>query len=256
MAQQAAWFEGKADVENEILGVEANTEAYFGRLDNARELSRRAVASAESSKNKEMAAFWSAEAALREALFGHYAAAREQSDAALIIAPGSPEAESQAALALAIAGDAARAQSLADDLNKRFPLFTVIQSIWLPTIRGQLGISRKAPASAVEVRQAAAPYEPGLGFAQINYSCLYPAYIRGQGPAAAAEFQKILDHRGLVQNCPTGALAHLGLARSYVLQKDTAKAKAAYQDFLTLWKDSDPDVPILKQAKAEFAALK
>jgi len=198
-----------------------------------------------------------------EALFGNYPAARELANSALSIAPESPEAKSQAALALAIAGDAARSQSLADNLNQDFPLFTVVQSNWLPTIRGQLDINRKAAPAAIESLQAAGPYELGQGFGQINYSCLYPVYIRGQaylvggqGTAAAGEFQKILDHRGLVQNCPTGALAHLGLARAYAAQKDTVKAKAAYQDFLTLWKDANADIPILKAAKTEFAALK
>jgi eukaryotic-like serine/threonine-protein kinase len=141
-------------------------------------------------------------------------------------------------------------------------MFTVIQSNWLPTIRGQLNINRKAAPLAIESLQAAAQYELGLGFGQINYSCLYPVYTRGQaylaggqGPAAAAEFQKILAHSGLVQNCPTGALAHLGLARAYAIQKDMDKAKAAYQDFLTLWKDADPDISIYKQAKTEYAKL-
>ena len=262
MAQQAAWFNGKADVENEVLGLESNTEAYFGRAEKARELTRQAVASAQGSHNQEMAAFWSGEAAMWEALFGNYPAARKLVDAALSIAPESPEAKSQSALALAVAGDTARSQALADKLNQDFSLFTVIQSNWLPMIRGQLDINRKAAPSAIESLQATGPYELGQGFGQINYSCLYPVYIRGQaylagsqGTAAAGEFQKILDHRGLVQNCPTGALAHLGLARASVLQKDMARAKAAYQDFLTLWKDADPDIPIYKQAKAEYATL-
>jgi len=262
MAQQAAWFNGKADVENEVLGLEANTEAYFGKAGKARELTRQAVASAQRAHNQEMAAFWSGEAAMQEALFGNYASARELADAALSIAPGSPAAKSQAALALATTGDAARSQSLADQLNQDFPLFTVVQSNWMPTIRGQLNINRKAAPSAIESLQAAAPYELGQGFGQINYSCLYPVYVRGQaylvggqGPAAAAEFHKILDHSGLVQNCPTAALAHLGLARASALQKDTAKAKAAYQDFLTLWKDADADIPVYQQAKAEYAKL-
>ena len=262
MAQQAAWFNGKADVENEVLGLESNTEAYYGKLQKARELTRQAVASAQGAHNEEMAAFWSGEAAMWEALFGNYGAARELADAALTIAPGSPGAKSQAALSLAVAGDVARSQSLADQLNHDFPMFTVIQSNWLPTIRGQLNINRKAAPLAIESLQAAAQYELGLGFGQINYSCLYPVYTRGQaylaggqGPAAAAEFQKILAHSGLVQNCPTGALAHLGLARAYAIQKDMDKAKAAYQDFLTLWKDADPDISIYKQAKTEYAKL-
>jgi serine/threonine protein kinase/tetratricopeptide (TPR) repeat protein len=262
MAQQAAWFNGKSEVENEVLGLEANTEAYYGKAGKARELTRQAVASAQGAHNQEMAAFWSGEAAMWEALFGNYAAARELADAALSIAPGSSEAKSRATLALATTGDAARAQSLADKLNQDFPLFTMVQSNWLPTILGQLEINREVPSKAIELLQAAVRYELGLEFSQINYSCVYPAYIRGQaylgagqGAAAAAEFQKILDHRGLVQNCPTGALAHLGLARAYALQKETVKARAAYQDFLTLWKDADPDIPIYKQAQAEYAKL-
>jgi len=261
MSQQAAWFKGKAEVENEILAMESATEAYFGRLGKARELTRRTVASALSAKNKESAALWSTDGALREALFGNFRAARESANAALSLTPGSPDAESCAALTLAVAGDSTRAQALADDLNKRFPLNTVMQSSWLATIRAQLEITRNAASSAVEHLQTAAPYELGLS-TQLNYSCIYPAYIRGeaylaggQGASAAAEFQKILDHRGLVQNCPTGALAHLGLARAYALQGDTGKARVAYEDFLTLWKDADPDIPILVAAKAEFAKL-
>jgi len=261
MAQQAAWFEGKAEVENAILGLESATEAYYGRLGKARELTEQAVASAERAQNKEYAASWAAEAGVREALLGSYGAARQWAGAALSLAPESRGAEQQAALALALTGDAARAQALADDLNKRFPLNTLTQSIWLPTLRGQMAISRKNPSSAVELLQAVAPYELGGG-TLVNYCCLYPVYIRaeaflagGQGAAAAAEFQKILDHRGLVGSCITNPLARLGLARSYALQRDTTKARAAYQDFLTLWKDADPDIPILKQAKAEYVRL-
>ena len=261
MTQQAAWFDGNAESENNILALESATEGYFGRLEKARQLARRAVASAEHAQNKESAAFWSADAALREALFGNSGSAREQASAALKLAPGSRDAETTAALALALADDVARAQTLVDDLSKRFPVNTVTQSNWLPAIRAQVAINRRTPSAAVELLQTATPYE--LGQATLSYSCIYPAYIRGQaylaagqGAAAAAEFQKFLDHRGLVLNCPTGALAHLGLARAYAMQDDTAKAKAAYQDFLTLWKDADPDIPILIAAKSEYARLK
>jgi tetratricopeptide (TPR) repeat protein/class 3 adenylate cyclase len=261
MAQQVAWFEGKAEVENEILGLQSASEAYFGRLEKARELTRRGVASAANAKNKEAAALWSADGAVREALFGNYAAARQQAGAALDLAPGSRDVESEAALGLAIAGDATRAQALADELNKRFPLNTVTQSVWLTAIRGQLDVNRKTASAAVEQLQASAPYELGLS-TQMNYSCIHPAYIRGQaylaggqGALAATEFQKFFDHRGLVQNCPTAALAHLGLARAYALQSNTAKARVAYQDFLALWKDADPNIPVLKEAKAEYAKL-
>jgi eukaryotic-like serine/threonine-protein kinase len=262
MAEQAAWFQGKPEVENMILGLQSSTEAYFGRLGKAREVTRRAVVSAESSLNKEAAAYWTADEALREALFGNSGEAREQADVALKLVPGSRDVEIEAALALAIAGDAVRAQVLADDLNKRFPSNTTTQSVWLPTIRAQVEMHRKASSFAVDLLEAAAPYELGISIGRLGYSCIYPAYIRGeaylagsQGTAAAAEFQKILDHRGLVRNCPTAALARLGLARAYALQGDTAKSKTAYQDFLTLWKDADPDIPILITTKSEYAKL-
>jgi len=262
MAEQAAWFQGKPEVENMILGLQSSTEAYFGRLGKARESTGRAVVSAKSAQNKEAAAFWAADRALREALFGNFGVAREQVDAALKLAPGNRDAEIEAALALAIAGDTARARALADELNKRFPLNTVAQSVWVPMIRGQVGLRRNTPSSNIELLQVAVPYELGVSIGLLGYSCIYPAYVRGeaylaskQGTAAAAEFQKILDHRGLVRNCPTAALAHLGLARANVLQGDTAKAKAAYQDFLSLWKDADSDIPIFIVAKAEYAKL-
>ena len=183
--------------------------------------------------------------------------------AAGALAPGSRDAEAQAALAYALAGDAAHAQSLADDLAKRFPQGTVVQSVWLPTIRAQIETDRKKPARSIELLRAAAPHELGMLSGSATNSCLYPVYVRAeaylsvqQGQLAVAEFQKILDHRGLLWNCATGALAHLGLARAYALQGDTAKVRTAYQDFLTLWKDADPDIPIIIAAKAEYAKLK
>src|SRR5262249_13972113 len=164
--------------------------------------------------------------------------------------------QSVAALALAFAGDAVRARTLADDLANRFPDHTIVRSYDVPTIRAQLALRHDGPSGAIEILQAAVPYElSGEG-------ALYPVYVRGEGflaahkgNEAAAEFQKILDHRGIVVNSPIGALARLGLGRAYVLQGDIPKAKAAYQDFLTLWKDADPDIPILKQAKVEYAKL-
>ena len=177
-----------------------------------------------------------------------------------------------AALAFAIAGDTTRAESLAQDLNKRFPLDTQMESLWLPAIQAQLALNHKIPTEAVHDLQAASPMELGqIGFVA-NLSCLYPTYIRGeaylaagQGKEAAAEFQKIIDHSGIVWNCWTGALAHLGVARANALQAKTSqgadadlarvRALAAYKDFLTLWKDADSDIPVYKQAKAEYAKL-
>jgi predicted Zn-dependent protease len=152
---------------------------------------------------------------------------------------------------------------MADDVEKRNPLDTVIVDYWLPTIRAAIEINRKSPSKAVEILQTAIPYELGYVDPEIEVGgLLYPVYVRGQaylilrdGSAAAAEFQKSLDHRGVVVNCPLGALAHLGLARAYALQGDRIRARAAYDDFLALWKDADPDIPILKQAKTEYAKL-
>jgi eukaryotic-like serine/threonine-protein kinase len=256
MAQQVAWAAGKPGAEDVLLGLEADTAAYSGRLGHARELSRRAVASAERAEEKEVAGSYEADAALREALFGNAAEARQRSAAALVLSNGRG-VHFGAALALAFAGDAVRAQTLADDLDKRFPEHTIVQFNYLPTIHAQLALNHKDSSKAVDALLKAAPYELG------SVGGLYPTYVRGEaylvvhkGIEAAAEFQKILDHRGVVVNSPIGALARLQIGRAYAMHGDTAKAKAAYQDFLTLWKDADPDIPILIAAKAEYAKLK
>jgi eukaryotic-like serine/threonine-protein kinase len=263
MKEQADWAAENPGGEDQILSVESDTEAWSGRLAKARELSRRAAESARRANRKEAAALWQTNAAIREALFGNVEAARQNAGGAVALAPGSQDAESRAALAYALAGDTARAQSLADDLAKRFPQDTLVHSVWLPTIQGQLETGRKNTARSIELLQAATPYELGMLSGSAPNSCLYPAYVRAQADlngnhaaAAAAEFQKILDHRGLVWNCATGALAHLGIARAYALLGDPTKAKIAYQDFLTGWKDADEDIPILIAAKAEYAKLK
>jgi tetratricopeptide (TPR) repeat protein len=162
-------------------------------------------------------------------------------------------------LALALAGDSARAQSLADQLGKFLPENTIVQANYLPTLHAQLALNRSDPSKAIELLQATAPYELG----NVGEGALNPIYVRGeaylaarQGREAATEFQKILDHRGVVVNSPIGALAHLGLARAYALQADHAKARNAYEDFFTLWREADADVPIMKQAKAEYASLR
>jgi Flp pilus assembly protein TadD/predicted Ser/Thr protein kinase len=262
MAQQVAWSAGKPGVEDVLLAFEADTAAYSGRLGRAREFSRRAVASAERAEEKETAAGYEAEAALRQALFGNAADAQQRAAAALARSAGR-DAQFGAALALASAGDAVRAQAVADDLAKRFPEDTVVQFNYLPTVRAQLALNRNNASKAIEALQAAAPYELGTPGTGVAFTvALYPVYVRGesylaahQGKEAGAEFQKILDQRGVVVDEPIGALANLGLARAYALRGDTANARAAYQDFLTLWKDADPGIPILKQAKAEYAKL-
>ena len=261
MTQWVAWSSGKSGIEDVFLAMEADTAAYFGRLGKAREFSRRAVASAERAGQKDTAASYEAEAMMREVLFGNPTEARQRASATAGRSNGR-DAQYVAALTLAIAGYASLAQAMADDLAKRFPEDTIAQSIYLPTIRAQLALSHNDSSKAVEVLQAAAPNELGLEGSEGFTIALHPVYVRGaaylaghQGSEAVAEFQKILDHRGIVQNGPIGALAHLQLGRAYALQGEIVKARAAYNDFLSLWKDADPDIPILKQAKAEFAKL-
>jgi eukaryotic-like serine/threonine-protein kinase len=272
MAEQQQWFAIKPEYENYGLALASDTEAYSGHLGKARELTKRAVDSAVRADSKETGAIWQAIAAQREAAYGNTVDARHSVAEALKLAPASQGVESEAALAFAMAGDTTRAESLAQDLGKRFPLNTQMQSLWLPAIQANLALDRRNPASALNALQAASHIELGLIPFVNNFSCLYPVYVRGeaylaagQGSAAAAEFQKILDHSGIVWNCWTGALAHLGVARANALQSRTSqgadadaarvRALAAYKDFLTLWKDADPDIPILKQAKAEYAKL-
>ena len=237
-----------------MLSTEASTAAYSGQIAKARQLWRRARALAERGGTKDTLAGYETDAAWWEAHVGDFAEARERAAAALILSR-TREVERRAAPELAMAGDAARAQSLADDLARRFPENTALRFSDMPTIQARVALSRNDPAKAIEFLQDAEPYELGMGR-------LYPAYVRGEaylaahrGSEAAGEFQKILDHRGIVGDAVIGALAHLQIGRAYALQGDTAKARTAYADFLTLWKDADADIPILKQAKAEYAKL-
>jgi DNA-binding winged helix-turn-helix (wHTH) protein len=262
MARQMARAEGVPGHEDLLLALGADTAAYFGHLGKSREFTRRAADSAERAGQKETAGGYYAVAALREALFGNAARARQQATVAKGRSTGR-EMDYGVALALAYTGDERRAQALGDDLGKRFPEDTVVQFNCLPTLHAKLAVNRLNPQQALDVLGAAAPYELGMPSNSLyNWPNLYPVYVRGEaylvarkGSEAAAEFQKILDHRGVVLNEPIGALAHLGLARAYVLQGDKPKARAKYQDFLALWNDADPDIPILKQAKAEYAKL-
>ena len=262
MAKQVAWSAGKPPVEDELLNLEADSAAYSGRLTEAREFSRRAIDSAELAEEKEVAALYSALSGLREALFGN--AEQAQRHATLATARSSRrDAQYGAALALAYARDDKRARTLTDDLGKRFPEDAIVQFNYLPTLRAKLALSKGNASDAVESLRAATPYELGQTTSSpSSWTSLYPVFVRGeaylaehQGSEAAAEFQKILDHPGIVLNEPIGALAHLQIARAYAMAGDAVKAKAAYKDFLILWKDADPDIPILKQAKAEYAKL-
>jgi serine/threonine protein kinase/tetratricopeptide (TPR) repeat protein len=262
MEEQAAWFRSQPDSEHFGLALESDTQAYSGHLSKARDLTRQAIESAVHTDSKENAAIWQENQALREVAFGNLAEARSNAEAALKLEPDSQSVQLEAALAFAMAGENARAEALARDLDHRFPLDTQVQSLWLPAIQAQLELNRKNPAAALDRLEASSRIDLGQIQFINNISCLYPVYIRGQaylaagkGSEAAAEFQKIVDHNGIVWNCWTGALAHLGLARAYALSGDRVKAQAAYQDFLDLWKDADAEVPVLKEAKAEFAKL-
>ena len=262
MEEQAAWFRSQPDSEHFGLALESDTEAYSGHLKKARDLTKQAIESAVRNDSKENAAIWQDNQALREAAFGNLAEARSNAEAALRLEPGSQSVQLEAALAYAMAGESARAESLAQDLDHRFPLDTQVQSLWLPAIQAQLELNRKNPDAAIGRLEASSRIDLGQIQFINNISCLYSVYIRGQayltagkGSEAAAEFQKIVDHSGIVWNCWTGALAHLGLARAYALSGDTSKAQAAYQNFLTLWKGADADVPMLREAKAEYAKL-
>ncbi len=210
--------------------------------------------------SKETAALWEVNAALREADFGNTQAAQQDASTALAVASGR-DVKVLAALTLAGSGDTTRAKAMIEDLEKSDPSNTVLMLYWLATLHAAIQLNDTNSAQALLALEAAAPYELG-GPAPYQQGTIYPAYLRGQvqlvahnGTAAAAEFEKFLDHRGIVLNFPTGALAHLQLGRAYGMQSNTAKAKAAYHDFFALWKDADPDIPILQEAKAEYAKL-
>jgi eukaryotic-like serine/threonine-protein kinase len=273
MTEQQQWFATHPGYESYGLALAADTEAYFGHLKKARELTIQASDFAVRADNKEDAAMYRANAALREAAYGNVVEARQFADEALELSPGNPNVAFQSGLAFAMTGESKRAASLVQELNQRFPLQTQMQLLGLPAIEAQLQLVGRKPDLALNVLRPGLPIEfANATFSTNNTSCLYPTYMRSQaylavaqGTAAASEFQKIIDHNGIVWNCWTGAVAHLGMARAYALQARTTRladgsearvrALAAYNDFLTLWKDADPDIPILKQAKSEYAKL-
>ena len=260
MEQQVSWASGKPGIEDAMLSFQSDTEAYYGQLAQARDYSRRAIDSAVRSNAKESAAMWQANEALREAEFGNSTLARQDVAAAMKLAPGR-DVKLLGALALARAGETAQAKVFADDLQKNYPSETVYKLYWLPTISAALAMDANNATQAIESLEATAPYELGVP-EQFQLGTMYPVYLRGvaylenrNGIAAAQQFQRILDHPGLTINFPLGALARLGLGRAYALSGDKEKARGAYQEFLTLWKDADPDIPVLKQAKAENEKL-
>jgi DNA-binding winged helix-turn-helix (wHTH) protein len=259
MEREASRARERSGAEAWISNKEAFALAYSGHLQQARILSQRAVDQAMQESQPERAGLWVAGESLREAFFEQAPEARKRAAAALKLS-NDREAKYGAALAFAVSGDSSRAQTLADDLERRFPEDTVVRFSYLPVLRARIALNRGNSARAIEILHAAIPSE--LGASRGLFGALYPIYIRGeahlaahQGQEAATEFQRILDHRGIVGSDPIGALAHLQLGRALALSGDTIKAKSAYQDFLTLWKDADPNIPILNQAKAEYAKL-
>jgi eukaryotic-like serine/threonine-protein kinase len=260
MEREAANAIGKPGVDDQILFLESETAADGGEFAKSRELSRRAADSAQRIGEEETAAEYLGHAAVREALVGKMDWAKEDAKAAIMRA-NSRQGNGFSAIALALAGDSTQSARLSDDLRKNFPVDTIVQSDYLPMIRVATALRSGNTAQAVEALAEAQPYELGHTNTSLTFA-LYPVYLRGlaylaekQGVPAAREFQKIVDHAGVVGNEPIGALAHLGLGRAYALSGDYAKSKAAYQDFFALWKNADPDLPIYKQAKAEWAKM-
>ena len=273
MAEEQQWLTSHPETKHYALSLASDTEAYGGRLTAARELTKRSAEAAIAADSKENAAIWWENAALREAASGEAMHGAQDAADGLKLAPESQGVGVEAALAFAMASENGRAKSLAEDLDKRYPLDTQTQSFWLPAIRAQLALNGKNPAEALRVLQTVeSPVEYGMISFANNPSCLYPTYIKGQaylasGQAAnaATEFQKVIDHTGMVWNCSTGALAHLGLARANTMESKKAKGAVAdaarvralsqYKQFLDLWKDADPGVPNFKMAKAEYTKL-
>ena len=260
MQEQSLWATGKPEEDGQ-LSDESDTEAYYGRLRKARELTRKAVESAKRNGSTDTAALWQVNEALREAEFGNAALARKAVAAAMSLS-SRPDIELLGALALARSGDTVQSSELADKVAAEFDRDTMIQAYWLPTIRAAIAIDRGDSQKAMELLTVASEYELGEPLQTPSHGTLYPVYVRGEaylragdGGQAATEFQKMIDHRGIVSNFPLGALAHLQLGRAYKLSGNADKAREAYAAFLVVWLEADPDIPILKQAKAEYAKL-
>ncbi len=259
MDREVAWAAGKAGDEDALLSMESDTEAYYGRVDRSRQLTDQAVHSAVRAGSNEAAALWRINDALREAEIGRTAEARQGVAAALALSRGR-DVELMAAFALARSGEGRAAAELAQTVQKEYPTDSLLKIYWLPNIRAAIDLDAGNSAAALSELKAVLPYELGGAGTFINY--VYPAYLRGEayllardGHAAAVEFQKLPDHRGLVLNFVTGSLAYLRLGRAFALDGNTAKARAAYQEFLALWRGADVDVPVALQAKAEYARL-
>jgi hypothetical protein len=263
MARVAEAARAEASAEEWVTHHRASVLAYSGRMREATEAALQAVDLARHAGNLEVAGLYQASAALWAGFFGDGAGARQGAKAALTLSQ-SRGVEYGAALALALAGDSAYSQQLADSMERNFLDDTSVQVSYLPALRALLALNRGQPGDAIKALRKNTAYELGRPRSALhaNFGALYPVFLRGEaylalrkGAEATTEFKKILDHRGIVVSDPIGALAHLRVGRAYALEGSAARAKAAYQEFLRLWEHANPDIPILRQARAEFAKL-
>jgi tetratricopeptide (TPR) repeat protein len=262
MQRELAWAEGKPNGEDSLLAAQSDTEAYFGRLQKAREYSRRAVESAKRAELPESAAVWEVEAAMRETMFGYPDEAKHHAEASLQLAPDSKDVRALAALVFARLGDETKARKIMDDLRALFVSNMVIQKAWLPVVQAQVKLQKKQYAEAIHSLEGVTPYEKGQLTGNLSDSCMIPAFLRGEAELGAgnarqalAEFQKFSTNAGIVGNCWSAPLAKLGVARAEALSGGTGRTKEAYAQFLGLWKGADAELPVLKQAKAEAARI-
>ncbi len=262
MQEQLRWATGKANGEDSLLAAQSDTEAYYGRLKSARDFTRRAVDSALKADLKESAATWMVQAGLREAMFGNSAEAQRDAEEALKLSPDSKDVRAMVALIFARTGNETRAQGISDDLKALYVSNTVMQKAWLPVVQSQMAMREKKYGEAIRLLEVVLPYEKGQLIGNLSYSCMIPAYLRGEAQlsakaphAAVLEFQKIEANPGLIGNCWAAPLARISKARALAVSGSTTESKASYQQFFTLWRDADPGIPILKQARAEANKL-
>jgi eukaryotic-like serine/threonine-protein kinase len=260
MQRELSWAAGKPNGEDSLLAAQSDTEAYYGRLQKAREYTRRAVESAKKAELPESAAVWEVEAAMREAMFGYPEEAKKHVEAALQLAPGSKDVRALAALVFARLGEDARAQKILDDLRALYVSNMVIQKAWLPVVQAEMKLRKNQYADAINSLEGVTPYEKGQLTGNLSDSCMIPAYLRGEAELGAgnarqalAEFQKFSTDAGIVGSCWSAPLAKLGTARAEAMSGSTSRAKDAYAKFLEQWKGADPEIPALRQAKAEAA---
>jgi len=260
MQRELAWAEGKPNGEDSLLAAQSDTEAYFGRLQKAREYTRRAVESAKRAELPESAAVWEVEAGMREAMFGYPDEAKHHAESALQLAPDSKDVRALAALVFARLGDETKARKIMDDLRALYVSNMVIQKAWLPVVQAQVKLRRKQYADSIHSLEGVTPYEKGQLTGNLSDSCMIPAFLRGEAELGAgnarqalAEFQKFSTNAGIVGSCWSAPLAKLGVARAEALSGGASRTKEAYAKFLDLWKGADAELPVLKQAKAEAA---